>query len=321
MPEGLIDVHHHARPASYFEALIASGRNSLGGRALPPPWTVDGALRDMDAVGIEAAMLSSPDADLLYRDRAIALSMSRLLNDLFAETIAAHPRRFGAFASLPMPHLDDALREVELSLDQRRLDGVMLSTSYDGRYLGDPAFDPLLRELDRRGCPVMVHPVTPLGRERLQLDFPAPLLEYAFDTTRCIANLLRHDVATRFPRLMLVFSHAGGALPWMVSRLSLMPLMLDPAHEMDAARDRERIERGLRSFHYDVAMSASGQVIGFLRDIVGIERILFGSDYPLVPQAYVAATRDAVASASMLEADERRAINRGNAVRLLPRFR
>ena len=99
----------------------------------------------------------------------------------------------------------------------------MLSTSYAGRYLGDPDFDVLLAELDRREAVAFVHPVTPVGFDKLALDFPAPLLEYAFDTTRCIANLLRHDVPKRFPRLKLVFSHAGGAVPWLVPPL-LCPL-------------------------------------------------------------------------------------------------
>lgn len=317
---GLIDFHHHARPAAYFEALIEAGRSSLGGRALPPAWTVDGALANMDRMGISTALLSAPDADLLYRDRAIALRMSRLLNDLFADTKATRPGRFGAFASLPMPHMDETLREVSHALDQLKLDGVMLSTSYDGRYLGDPELDELLAELDRRHCVVFVHPVTPLGVERLALDFPAPLLEYAFDTTRCIANLLRCNVPARFPRLNLVFSHAGGALPWLVPRMALMSLMLSPAHVMRVEEDQAKIVLGLRSLYYDVAMSGTDAVLALLAEVVGADRIVFGSDYPLVPDSYIAATRDAVLQSAVLDAPARCAIARGNGVRLLPRL-
>jgi len=320
MTRGLIDVHHHARPAAYFEALIASGRTTVGGRALPAPWTVQSALANMDRIGIETALMSAPDADLMFRDRAVALKVSRLLNDLYAETMAAHPKRFGAFASLPLPHLDEALAEITHALDTLGLDGVMLSTSYDGRFLGDPALDPLLAELDRRGAVVLVHPVTPMGIDKLALDFPAPLLEYAFDTTRCIANLLRRDVPARFPRLKLIFSHAGGAAPWLVPRLSLMPTMMTPAHRMDVDADRARIVSGLRAFYYDVAMSNTDPVLSLLVDVVGGDRIVFGSDYPLVPDAYMAATRDAVLEGKELNADQRGAIARGNAVRLLPRL-
>ena len=320
MTSGLIDFHHHARPAAYFEALIASGRSTVGGRTLPPAWTADGALANMDRMGIATALVSAPDADLLYRDRPVALEMSRMLNDLFAKTIASHPARFGAFASLPMPHMDDTLRELAHALDDLKLDGVMLSTSYAGRYLGDPELDPLLADLDRRAALVFVHPVTPMGIERLALDFPAPLLEYAFDTTRCIANLLRRDVPARFPRLKMVFSHAGGAVPWLVPRLALMSLMLTPSHEVRVAEDRARIVRGLRSYFYDVAMSGTDPVLGLLAEIVGTDRIVFGSDYPLVPDAYIAATADAVLHSDALDEGQRRAIARDTALRLLPRF-
>ena len=320
MTFGLIDVHHHARPRAYFDALIASGRTTVGGRALPAPWTVKGALASMDAHGIATAFLSAPDGDLLYRDRAVALTMSQLLNTLFAETITAHPRRFGAFASLPLPHLDDAMSEATRALDELKLDGVMLSTSYAGRYLGDPRFDALLAELDRRGAVVLVHPVTPMGIDQLALDFPTPLLEYAFDTTRCIATLIRHDVPRRFPRISLVFSHAGGAAPWLLQRLSLMPLMLDARHEMHVTQDRAAIERALRSFYYDVAMSGSNEVLTLLAGLVGAERIVLGSDYPLVPEAYIAATIGAVQRATALNDAQRRAILRDNMLRLVPRL-
>lgn len=320
MSDGLVDFHHHARPAAYFEALIASGRTTVGGRALPAPWTVDGALSSMDRSEIATALLSAPDADLLFRDRAIALEVSRLLNDLYADTMAAHPCRFGAFASLPMPHVDDALREMDYALDELRLDGVMLSTSYDGRYLGDPGMDVLLSELDRRAALVFVHPVTPLGIDRLILDFPAPLLEYAFDTTRCIANLIRRDVPARFPKLKMIFSHAGGALPWLVPRMALMPLMLNPGHRMQVEADQARMVDGLRAFHFDVAMSGSQAVIALLKEIVGTDRMVFGSDYPLVPDAYVESTADAVRGSTVLEEAERMAIARGNGISLLPRL-
>jgi predicted TIM-barrel fold metal-dependent hydrolase len=312
MTAGLIDFHHHARPQAFFDALAQCGKTTMGGRPFPPGWTVAGALALMDRVGIETALLSAPDADLLYRDRTIALRLSRLMNELFAETIAGRPLRFGAFASLPMPHLDDALRETTHALDVLTLDGVMLSTSYDGQFLGSPLFDPLLAELDCRACLVFVHPVSPAGMDRLALDFPASLLEYAFDTTRCIANLIRHRMPERFPRIRLIFAHAGGALPYLTARLSLMQHFLTAGHVMRPDEDRAAIVRGLRSFHYDMALSFSDEVLRLLGDVAGMDRIVFGSDYPQVPEAYIKATVDAVA--------QRAQISRGNALTLLPRL-
>src|SRR4029078_10721776 len=130
----------------------------------------------MDRADIAPAVVSAPDADLLYRDRPVALRLSRRLNELFAETIQSQRGRFGAFSWLPMPHIDDALKETAFALDELRLDGVMLSTSYGGRYLASPDIDPLLAELDRRRTAIFVHPVTPMGLKLLSLEFPASLL-------------------------------------------------------------------------------------------------------------------------------------------------
>src|SRR3954447_23955697 len=73
---GLIDFHHHARPAAFFEALADSGRTTMGGRPFPPAWTIANALTLMDRTQIATAVVSAPDADLLYRDRTVALRLS-----------------------------------------------------------------------------------------------------------------------------------------------------------------------------------------------------------------------------------------------------
>jgi predicted TIM-barrel fold metal-dependent hydrolase len=318
--QGLIDFHHHARPAAFFDALAESGRVTMGGRPFPAAWTMANALDVMDRTGIATAVVSAPDADLLYRDRPVALRLSRLLNELFAKTIQSRPERFGAFASLPMPHLDDALAEVAFALDELQLDGVMLSTSYDGRYLGSADFDAMLSELDQRRVTVFVHPVTPVGLKLLALDFPASLLEYAFDTTRCIANLLRQRVPTRFPNIRFIFSHAGGALPYLLNRMSLMEYFLTPGHRLAAEADRNVIQHGLQSFYYDTALSATDPVFALLRQVVGVDRLVFGSDYPQVPDDFVNTTADALRGSKELTEADRNLVARANGLALVPRL-
>ena len=320
MTKALIDFHHHARPAAFFDALIETGRSTMGGRPFPPAWTAEKALALMDRMQIATALLSAPDADLLYRDRDIALRLSRLMNELFADTVATRPDRFGAFASLPMPHIDDALSEMSHALDELKLDGVMLSTSYDGRYPGSPEFDGLLAELNRRHCVVFVHPVSPIGMDRLALDFPASLLEYAFDTARCIANLLRYRVPARFPNISFIFSHGGGALPYLLPRLTLMNHFLTPGHELHVEDDRAGLAHGMRSFYYDTALASTDPVLGLLDQIVGIDRVVFGTDYPQVPENFIRATVDAVVRSKTLDDEKRRLIVRENAVMLIPRL-
>jgi len=320
MSDGLIDVHHHARPKAFFDALAEAGRSAMGGRPFPPGWTMDQALSVMDEMKIATAFLSAPDADLLYRDRTIALKLSRLMNELFARSIETHPKRFGGFASLPMPHLDDSLRETAYALDELGLDGVMLSTSYDGRYLGSPTFDPLLAELNRRGCAAFVHPVSPIGISALELDFPASLLEYAFDTTRCIANLLTHDVPARFPGIRFIFSHAGGAAPYLTCRLSLMESFLTSGRGLRVEEDRAAIERGLQSFYYDTALASVDPVLALLGEVVGMDRVLFGSDYPQVPDDFIRATANSAFCSTAIGEKDREKIQRANGLKLFPRL-
>ena len=188
-----------------------------------------------------------------------------------------------------MPHVDDSIREVVHALDHLRLDGVMLSTSYDGEYLASDRLAPLLAELNERSALAFIHPVTPMGMDLLRLDFPASLLEYAFDTTRCIASLLRHSIPSRYPNIRFIFSHAGGTLPFLLHRMSLMEYFVTAGHNLSVEADRERIRLGLQHFYYDVALSAHDAVFALLRDTIGFDRVLFGSDYPQVPESFVMA--------------------------------
>jgi predicted TIM-barrel fold metal-dependent hydrolase len=320
MPQQFIDFHHHARPAAFFEALAETGRTTMGGRPFPKGWTMPEALAFMDRMKIATAVVSAPDADFLYRDRDIAVRLSRVLNDLFSECIRSHPARFGAFASLPMPHVSDTLCEIGHALDGLRLDGVMLSTSYDGHYLGSSVFEPVLRELNARNALVFVHPVTPMGLNLFALDFPASLLEYTFDTTRCIANLLRHAIPERYPNVRFIFSHAGGAMPYLLNRMSLMEYFVTPGHAFVPDDDRDAIRRRLRHFYYDTALSACDPVFELLRQIVGTDRLVFGSDYPQVPDSFVEASTRALTESQVLDDQARNQIAKTNGQHLLSRL-
>jgi len=320
MSPQFIDFHHHARPAAFFQALAETGRTTMGGRPFPEGWTMPQALGFMDRMGLATAVLSAPDADLLYRDRQIAVRLARLLNELFAECIRSHPSRFGAFASLPMPHVADAQQEAVYALDHLRLDGVMLSTSYDGEYLASSRFAPLLAELNERAALAFVHPVTPMGLDLLALDFPASLLEYTFDTTRCIADLLRHSIPARYPNIRFIFSHAGGTLPYLLHRMSLMEYFVTPGHDLSVDTDRDTVRRGLRHFYYDVALSAYDPVFELLQNTVGLDRVVFGSDYPQVPDRFVADAASAVMKSRVLNEISRAQVERTNGLKLLSRF-
>ncbi len=100
----------------------------------------------------------------------------------------------------------------------------------------------------------------------------------------------------------------------------MMDTFLTPDHEMNFDEDRANIERGLKSFYYDTALSSTDPVLTLLDSIVGTDRVMFGSDYPQVPDNLVRATADSAYGSAALGANDREKIQRGNALRLFPRL-
>jgi len=184
-----IDVHHHILPPEYISALATLGITASGGRPLPA-WNVQNTLELMDRYAIATAITSISEPGIYFGDRLFARDLARRCNEFSAQLIRRYPQKFGAFAILPLPDIDAALRELEYALDTLQLDGVVLLSSIDGTYLGDPLFDELFAELDRRKATVFLHPAVPAINATLKLDLPPFLVEFVFDSTRAVTNLV-----------------------------------------------------------------------------------------------------------------------------------
>ena len=141
--------------------------------------------------------------------------------------------------------------ETARCLDQLHFDGVCLFASYGARFLGDPAFDPLMEELNRRRAVVFVHPAMHPSMAAVDLPWPGFMMEYPFDTTRAAVNLIFTGALQRYPDIRFILSHAGGVLPFIAWRLSVSP-MIDPRLPQ---LSREQVFAGLRHFWYDTALA------------------------------------------------------------------
>jgi predicted TIM-barrel fold metal-dependent hydrolase len=271
---GMIDVHFHLIPQFYREAVYEAGTGPAIGRY--PDWTPGLALELMDKHGIALAMLSlgQPGVGFLPPDEAAPFA--RRCNDYSAELIAQHPKRFGCFGLVPMHDSDAAIAEAGYCLETLRFEGISLFASYGEKFLGDAAFDPLLRYLDSRNTVVHVHPSLHPSSRSLDLPWPGFMIEYPFDTTRAAVNLLFCGALERFPNIRFILSHAGGALPYLAWRLSVAP-MIDKRLKQ---RTREEIFAGLKTFWYDNALASGAASMGALSRIAAAERIVFGSDWP-----------------------------------------
>lgn len=309
-----IDVHHHIVPPEYVEALAGIGVETSGGVPFPD-WSPEAALAMMDQNGIATAIASISAPGVYFGDDTFTRDLARRCNEISAGLVSDYPGRFGAFASLPLPDVDAALRELEYALDTLGLDGVVLLTSVGNKYLGDSAFDPLFEELNRRKTVVYTHPNIPPGSDVPELIWPAPLMEFVFDTTRAATNMVLNGTLERFPEIHLILSHAGGAVPYIAGRIALAdenPLLQGNIPQGAVAY--------LKRFYYDIALSATRYAFPCLKQLADPTRILFGTDYPFAPEHVSAETVNGLESHGGFDTAAKMAIERDNAARLFPRF-
>jgi predicted TIM-barrel fold metal-dependent hydrolase len=310
-----IDVHQHVTPDSYRAALESIGVKGSGERLFPESSAAT-LLAAMDRTGLAGAVVSVASPGAYFGDIAFTRKLVRTVNDDLARVVADHPRRFAAVGLMSLPDVDSALRDVEHALDQLKLDGVLLLTHTGGRYLGDPEDEPLYAELDRRRAIVIVHPIRPSATGWDRLSFPDGFSELAFETTRAIANLHWNGMLHRYPNIRWLMPHAGGVTPFLAFRLSGMD---------DLPQVKERAPEGIavefKRLYFDVAQATHPAPLRALMEIADPDKVMFGSDFPFARNlGVVEQSLDAVARFDGFDAALRAKVERGNALKLFPRF-
>jgi predicted TIM-barrel fold metal-dependent hydrolase len=307
---GIIDTHHHLAPPRWI-ADVVIGRKT-GQRPLAD-WTPAKAIEAMDSDGVATSITSISEPSVWFGDNEAARRLARECNDYAATLATDHRGRFGMFATVPLPDVDGTLREIEYALDVLKADGVCLMTSYQGKYLGDPAFAPVMDELQRRKAVVYVHPVRPDCCRNLVPDVAEPVIELGTDTTRAVASVVFSGTAARCSDIRFIWSHAGGTVPFLAGRL----INWGRARKDLATRIPNGVLAELQKFYYDTAAAAHPYALSSLTKLVSTSQIVFGTDFPFVrPAAIAKGLRDY----GFGEADLRK-IEHDNAAALLPRLR
>ena len=306
-----IDVHHHTEPRFLLERTRAGILASSPYGSDVVAWTPERSLEQMDRWGIATAILSNPTSWASFKDEGPDLC--RRTNDYSAQLRADHKTRFGFFGAVPLPDTDAAVKEAVYALDTLKADGIGLLTSYGDKWPGDPQFDPLFAELNRRKTVVFIHPTAPNCCVRLVPGVPAPTVEFMFDVTRCIAAMLFHGVFTRYPDIRFIFTHDGAALPMLADRITRNASVVKSSGFSTQAEALAVLKR----LHYDVTTSTSRPALTALKSLVPVSQMLFGSDFPfLKPGDTVPGLEKFGFSAAELHA-----VNRGNAEKLFPQLR
>jgi predicted TIM-barrel fold metal-dependent hydrolase len=296
-----IDVHHHVVPPRYVDSSMPI-----------KPHNAEMQLQWMDSWHIQTAITSlTPRVVLnnLNRLRAVA----RDCNEFQARQLLEHPARFGSFALLPLPDVDGALEELTYALDILHLDGVGLFSSVTDRYLGDPLFDPIFEELNRRSAVVFIHPAHCEAPPYTGLQAPPFVVEYVFDTTRAIVNLIHTGTLQRFPDVRFIVAHGGGTAPFLAQRIGMME-----GHR--GAKNVTNVIPMLRSLYYEIASTTGRSALRSLQELADPEHILWGSDLPFVYGERLKTEVEHWEHYDGFDAGARAAIERENALRLFPRL-
>jgi len=286
------------------------------GGLTPLQWSKEAMISFMDDAGIDVAVMSVSTPGVHLGDSLKARSLARRCNELAAELVYTRPDRFASFACLPLPDIDASLEELSYAIDVLRLDGLVLFTNSNGVYLGDAALEPVFQELNHRGSVVFVHPNPSPDTAAHSLGLPDNLIDFPTDTNRAVAQMHYTNRFARTPSVKYIFSHAGGSIPYLAARFAI----IDEMGFIAGGEERGTAADMFRRIYWDTALSASDPVLRMLRDIAGIDRVLFGTDFPYLRRDLAVNAKQRILQSSELNDLERCAILGNNAARLFPRL-
>ena len=252
-----------------------------------------GAALSRGGAGTEAggAWVFAPETSLAYMDRTgmcaqIISNCSPVTNsDVIvasntygATLVNTYPKRFALLVMLPMNDPARSVAEIRRGAEELGADGYAVLSNFDGVYLGDPRFEPVWAELDRRGATLFLHPTT-RGYGDLALGRTGALIEAPFDTARTVVDMLYAGVFRRYQRFNLLLAHGGGALPGIAGRVASFgphprgwvanPLQITMA-EMTAAFAR---------FYYDTALAGTAHSLDGVLDVTTPDHVVYGADF------------------------------------------
>lgn len=315
--DGMIDVQHHYYPPKF----LAERRESLikysPGFSQIVNWTPSQSLEEMDRSGTAASIISMGPPGLWLGDLEQSHRLTMVMNEFGAEMVRDHPHRFGLLAALPLPDIDFSLKNIEYAFDVLKVDGIGLMSNYDSKWLGHQDFQVVFDELNRRKAVVFVHPTTSKHTASLLPEPAPPIVEFLFDTTRAVVNLLYSGTFARCADIKWIFPHGGGTVPFLADRIGMWANAMKEDPTM-ATRIPNGVAYELKRLYFDVVSVCNPVSMAALLKFVPTTQLMFGSDMPFFTIAHAQRELDNVRS--MMSETEVREIEYGTACRLFPRL-
>ena len=306
MTNSVIDVHIHPLVPKYFDYINETGK-ILVDRCPFYDWSEELTFDFMKAMNIEKGFLYIGSPSINAGDDRTAAKLTREINEEMADLAGRNPGKIGYFALLSLPDVKSSVEEACYALDHLHVDGVSLVSNFNGLYMGDHVLDPLYEELNKRGAVATIHPCTPSAVPSSVLEnMPRPMLEFMFDTTRMLVNMMVEGVTERYPDIKFIIPHCGGTLPYLMDRL------VQTARKSGLYNGYELINH----FYYDIAGGSLPRQLPLLLSLVDEDRILYGSDWGFKNVEECLAKKQQLAEADCLTAEQKEKIFYKNAKKL-----
>ena len=273
-----IDVHAHVWTDEYLNMMERFGvkdtsvqRNKGAG---PSEAEMEKRFAQMDASKVAMEILSICPQAPHFENKANAVTAARAANDLFADVVRRWPKRFAAFAALPLPHVDEALKELDRAIGQLGFRGATITTFVAGRSPADPSFLPLYQELNRRSAVLFIHPAgCGIFSPMIQDHHMTWMVGAPIEDTISILHLMEAGIPLKFPKLKIINAHLGGALPMVYQRL-------DNQYVWENPKFPEKPTVAAKRMWYDSVGHGHIPALRAAVETLGADRIVLGTDFP-----------------------------------------